>query len=81
MVFCVALGKEPNSGSDANQVPHRRRRSRDYTAYICLHRLRTTTSNIRSRVNGATDALSISPSAGYNLFFVFVHILLFLLLM
>jgi hypothetical protein len=27
-------------------------------------------------VNGATDALSISPSAGYNLFFVFVHILL-----
>jgi hypothetical protein len=29
-----------------------------------------------SRVNGATDALSIDPSAGYNLFFVFVHILL-----
>jgi hypothetical protein len=29
-----------------------------------------------SRVNGATDALSIGPSAGYNLFFVFVHILL-----
>jgi hypothetical protein len=28
-----------------------------------------------SRVNGATDALSIGPSAGYNLFFVFVHIL------
>jgi hypothetical protein len=27
-------------------------------------------------VNGATDALSIGPSAGYNLFFVFVHILL-----
>jgi hypothetical protein len=28
------------------------------------------------RMNGATDALSIGPSAGYNLFFVFVHILL-----
>jgi hypothetical protein len=27
-----------------------------------------------SRVNGATDALSIGPSAGYNLFFGFVHI-------
>jgi hypothetical protein len=27
-----------------------------------------------SCVNGATDALSIGPSAGYNLFFVFVHI-------
>jgi hypothetical protein len=29
-----------------------------------------------SRVNRATDALSIGPSTGYNLFFVFVHILL-----
>jgi hypothetical protein len=29
-----------------------------------------------SRVNGATDALSIGLSAGYNLLFVFVHILL-----
>jgi hypothetical protein len=29
-----------------------------------------------SRVNGATDALSISPSIGYTLFLVFVHILL-----
>ena len=29
-----------------------------------------------SRVNGATGALSIGPSTGYNLFFVFVHILL-----
>jgi hypothetical protein len=29
-----------------------------------------------SRVNGATDALSIGPSAGYTLFLVFVHILL-----
>jgi hypothetical protein len=28
------------------------------------------------RVNGATNALNISPSAGYNLLFVFVHILL-----
>jgi hypothetical protein len=27
-----------------------------------------------SRVNGATDALSISPSVGYTLFFVFMHI-------
>ena len=29
-----------------------------------------------SRVNGATDALSIGPSAGYTLFLVFMHILL-----
>jgi hypothetical protein len=29
-----------------------------------------------SHVNRATDALSIGPSAGYNMFFVFVHILL-----
>jgi hypothetical protein len=29
-----------------------------------------------SRVNGATDALSIGPSIGYTMFFVFVHILL-----
>jgi hypothetical protein len=29
-----------------------------------------------SRLNGATDALSIGPSTGYTLFFVFVHILL-----
>jgi hypothetical protein len=29
-----------------------------------------------SRVNGATDALSIGPSAGYTLFLVVVHILL-----
>jgi hypothetical protein len=28
-----------------------------------------------SRVNGATNALSIGPSAGYLLFFVLVHIL------
>jgi hypothetical protein len=27
-----------------------------------------------SRVNGATDALSFSLSAGYTLFFVFVHV-------
>jgi hypothetical protein len=26
-------------------------------------------------VNGATDALSIGPSDGYTLFFVFVHVL------
>jgi hypothetical protein len=31
-----------------------------------------------SRVNGATDALSIGPSTGYTLFLVFVHILLLL---
>jgi hypothetical protein len=29
-----------------------------------------------SHMNGATDVLSISSSAGYNLFFIFVHILL-----
>jgi hypothetical protein len=27
-----------------------------------------------SHVNGATNALSISPSAGYTLFFIFVHV-------
>jgi hypothetical protein len=27
-------------------------------------------------VNGAPDALTIAPSVGYNLFFVFVHVLL-----
>jgi hypothetical protein len=30
-----------------------------------------------SRVNGATDALSIGPSARYTLFFIFVHVSLF----
>jgi hypothetical protein len=29
-----------------------------------------------SCVNGSTDALSIGPSAGYNMFFVFIHVLL-----
>jgi hypothetical protein len=29
-----------------------------------------------SRVNGATDALSIGPSSGYILFLVIVHVLL-----
>jgi hypothetical protein len=29
-----------------------------------------------SRVNGVTAALSIGPSTGYTLFFVFVHVLL-----
>jgi hypothetical protein len=35
--------------TNADPVPHRRRRSRGCTAYICLHRLRTTTSNIHTR--------------------------------
>jgi hypothetical protein len=30
-----------------------------------------------SHVNGATDILSIGPSAGYTLIFVYVHVLLF----
>jgi hypothetical protein len=30
-----------------------------------------------SRVNGATDALSIGPSTTYNMFLIFVYILLF----
>jgi hypothetical protein len=29
-----------------------------------------------SRVNGATDALSIGPPAWYNMFLVIVHVLL-----
>jgi hypothetical protein len=33
----------------ASSVLRRRRHSRDCTAYICLHRLRTTTSNIHTR--------------------------------
>jgi hypothetical protein len=33
-----------------------------------------------SRVNGATDALNIGPSAGYILFLVIVHVLHVLLL-
>jgi hypothetical protein len=48
----------------------------------CIH-LRTLTAydyikhtHEMSRVNGATDALSIGPSTGYTLFLVFVHILL-----
>jgi hypothetical protein len=35
--------------TNVDQVPHRRRRSRDCTAYIWLYRLRTTTSNIHTR--------------------------------
>jgi hypothetical protein len=52
-------------------------RSRDCTAHIFLHRLCTATSNKHtemSRVNGATNDLSISPSTGYTLFFVFMHV-------
>jgi hypothetical protein len=48
----------------------------------CVHLLASTAYDYiehtyeMSRVNGATDAFSIGPSTGYNLFFVFVHILL-----
>jgi hypothetical protein len=35
--------------TSADQVPRRWCRSWDYTAYICLRRLRTTTSNIHTR--------------------------------
>jgi hypothetical protein len=35
--------------TNADQVPRRRCHSRDCTAYFCLHRLRTTTSNIHTR--------------------------------
>jgi hypothetical protein len=35
--------------SSADHVPRHRRRSRDCTAYICLRRLRTATSNIHTR--------------------------------
>jgi hypothetical protein len=35
--------------SSAYQVHRRRRRLRDCTVYICMHRLRTTTSNIHTR--------------------------------
>jgi hypothetical protein len=35
--------------TSVDQVPRRQRHSRDYTAYICLHRLRMTTSNIHTR--------------------------------
>jgi hypothetical protein len=66
--------------TSADQVTRRRRHSRYCTAYICRHRLRTNNYiehiHEMSHVNGATDALSIGPSAGYTLFFVFVHVLL-----
>jgi hypothetical protein len=48
----------------------------------CVHLSASTTYNYiehtheMSYVNGATDVLSIGPSAGYTLFLVFVHILL-----
>jgi hypothetical protein len=51
--------------------------SRDCTAYIFLHRLCMVTSNKHTRdvrVNGVTGALSIDPSAGYNMFSVSVHV-------
>jgi hypothetical protein len=35
--------------TNADSIPYRRRRLRDCTAYICLHRLCTTTSNIYTR--------------------------------
>jgi hypothetical protein len=35
--------------TNTDPVPRRRRRSRDCTTYICLHRLCTTTSNIHMR--------------------------------
>jgi hypothetical protein len=35
--------------TNTDQVPRSRCHSRDCTAYICLHRLRTTTSNIHTR--------------------------------
>jgi hypothetical protein len=34
--------------TSADQVPHHRRRSWEYTMYICLRRLHTTTSNIHT---------------------------------
>jgi hypothetical protein len=56
-----ALGKEVDSGSDLPiSIAH------DYIEHT--HEM--------SRVTGATNALSIGPSVGYNLFFTFVHILL-----
>jgi hypothetical protein len=48
----------------------------------CVHLPATTVYNYiehtheMSRLNGATDALSIGLSEEYNLFFVFMHILL-----
>jgi hypothetical protein len=54
-----------------------------------LHRVHLLASNLygyiehthkMSRVNGATDVLSIGPSAEYFLLFVFVHVLYVLLL-
>jgi hypothetical protein len=65
--------------TSADQAPRRRHRSWDCTTYICLRRLRTTTLNIHTRCLVWMETLmpwsSVSPH-GYNLFFVFVHILL-----
>jgi hypothetical protein len=43
--------------TSTNQVPRHRCRSRDCTAYICLRRLRTTTSNIHTRCLVWTEPL------------------------
>jgi hypothetical protein len=65
--------------TNANQVLHRRA---SFEGLHCVHLSASTLydyiehTHDLSRVNGATDALSIGSSAWYNPFFVFVHILL-----
>ena len=56
--------------TNVDQVPRRRRRSAS-TAYDYVERIHE-----MSRVNRATGALNIGSSAGYTLFFIFMHILL-----
>jgi hypothetical protein len=58
----------------ADQVPRRRRRSWDCTASTAYDHIEHT--HEMSGVNGATNALSIGPSAGYIQFLVIVHVLL-----
>jgi hypothetical protein len=70
--------------TSADQVPCRRRRSRDCTAYICMHRLRTTTSNIHTRCLVWMEPLmmpwaSISPHG--TICYLYVYIFYFYLLL
>jgi hypothetical protein len=81
-----ALGKEPDFGSASCYLSSSRGDAcycssrRPFEGLHVVHLSASTLYNYikqtheMSRVNEATDALSIGPSAGYTLFFVFVHV-------
>jgi hypothetical protein len=62
--------------TNADQVSRCRCRSRDCTLSASTAYDYIKHTHKMSRVNGITDILVIDPSAGYTLFFVFVHVLL-----